>query len=85
MDAFWCVSDQCIHGEVCNTFTDYFSVKSGTVNTRNNGFLAQLPKIKLEAARASFYFQGAATFNALPLVLRKESDTKRFKRLLKEI
>ena len=48
----------CIHkNNVCDVFKDCFKFKTTSINTRNNGKKLIIPKIKLEAARASFKFQ----------------------------
>jgi len=74
---------RCIHGIVNSHFENYFEVQSSRFNTRNNGHMIRLPKVKLEAARSSFYFQGATAFNNLPSNIRMETDFLKFKRLLK--
>ena len=46
--------------------------KTKKKNTRKNGSMVYVPRIRLEVARASFLFQGASIFNKLPLEMRKE-------------
>ena len=43
-------------------------------NTRGNGITVKLLKVKLEACKKSFYFNGGKTFNELPRYIR-EQDT----------
>jgi hypothetical protein len=76
---------RCIHGITNSHFQNYFEVQKSQIHTRNNGHMIRLPKVKLEAARSSFYFQGAAAFNKLPKEIRKEKDISKFKSLLKKL
>ena len=72
---------RCIHkNNVCDVFDDYFKFKSTSINTRNNGKKLIIPKIKLEAARASFRYQGVKLFNSLPTKVRLEGDFNVFKK-----
>ena len=68
---------------MCSHFKNLFNLKYNSKNTRNNGTKIEVPKIKLEAARASFFYQGAILFNNLPKDLRVESDFSKFKVLLR--
>ena len=70
---------QCVNGEVCSNFKDYFVVAKHGKGTRNDGFLLQLPKLKLEYSRSSFRYIGASLFNALPHSVRTIKDSKDFK------
>ena len=49
---------QCLTNNVCKNFENYFEVIESKINTRNNGTLIRLPKVKLEVTRKSFFFQG---------------------------
>jgi hypothetical protein len=72
---------RCIHkNNVCDVFEDYFKFKTTYINTRDNGNKLIIPKIKLEAARASFKFQGVKLFNSLPIKARLENDFNVFKK-----
>ena len=64
------------------TYNDYFKILSHTKQTRNNNFLLQLPAVKLEAAKQSFYFGGAKLYNSLPLEIRSTPDINKFRSLL---
>ena len=75
---------RCLSNNVCTNFKNYFDLCSGR-NTRNQGILIRLPKTKLEAARKSFYFQGAMVFNNLPIEIRKEKEFACFCRFLKKL
>ena len=54
-----------------NVLDQYFDSIKHNKHTRNNKFSLKLPEIKLEIARASFYFGGVKMFNKLPLEIRK--------------
>ena len=49
---------QCFTNNVCENFDNYLEVIESKINTRNNGTLIRLPKVKLEVSRKSFFFQG---------------------------
>ena len=73
----------CLDGNVCNSFVAYFKKISHSKSTRNNGNLLALPKIRLEYARGSFYYMGEKLFNELPLEIRKQVDSSKFKELFR--
>ena len=73
---------KCLNGEVCENFIDYFDCINNPVQTRNNGFLVRLPKVRTESAKKGFYFVGAKTFNELPTNIRKAKNLKEFKYLI---
>ena len=75
---------QCLYGNTCDVFENYFHLKKTRMATRNNGSMVDIPQIRLEVARASFYFQGASIFNKLPIELRKEKCYSKFMKSLKE-
>ena len=75
---------KCLNGSTNSIFENYFTLQSSRINTRNNGHLVRLSRVKLEVARSSFFFQGAIAFNELPINLRKEKDILKFKSLLKQ-
>ena len=76
---------RCINGITNSHFEKYFQVQNSRINTRNNGHMIKIPKVKLEAARSSFYFQGAVAFNKIPREVRMEKDLTKFKSLLKKL
>ena len=63
----------CLKGNVCSPFKDYFNLLIHDFNTRNSGTTIALPKVKLDFARKSFYFLGASAFNSLPLKIKQIS------------
>ena len=64
------------------SFKEYYTIRKTTANTRCNGTKLDIPKIKLEAARKSTYYQGAIVFNELPENTRKETNYRTFKKQL---
>ena len=65
-------------------FVDYFKYKKTKVNTRDNGTKVAMPRIKLEIARKSAFYQGAKLFNSLPREFRSKKDLDSFKNSLDE-
>ena len=49
------------------------------MNTRNNNKSVVIPKVRTEAGRKTFSFQGAKVFNNLPNNLQTETSLLRFK------
>ena len=78
-----CFVFDCLNGTVCYPFKDYFQrLYHNALNTRNNGKIVKLPKVKLDFARRSFYFLGASIFNSLPLSLRNNNSRVLFRKAL---
>ena len=74
-----CFVFDCLNGTACFPFKDYFQrLHHNALNTRNNGKSAELPKVKLDFARRSFYFLGAS----LPLSLRNINSRVLFRKAL---
>jgi len=61
---------ECLIGNVCTPFKNYFTRVSHNVNTRNRFSSIELPKMNLEFGRGSFSFLGASIFNSLPADIR---------------
>ena len=75
---------RCVQKDVCQTFEKYFKLRStNSIKTRNSNIMVELPRVKLEVARKSFYFQGANLYNELPREIRLEKSFTKFKSLLK--
>ena len=66
-----------------------FSCHGGRVNqnfgTRRNKTTLRIPKVRTEAAKESFWFQGPACFNELPIDIRSLDSIVAFKHKLKEL
>ena len=58
-------------------------IRKHRIDTRNNGNLIKLPRVKIEFGKKSFKFQGAKIYNNLPIDLREEKDIAIFKRKIK--
>ena len=70
---------QCLTNNICKDFESYFEVIERKINTRNNGTLIRLLKVKPEVTRQSFFFQGGYEYNTLPREIRSEKNHKNFK------
>ncbi len=75
---------KCLDNRMCTNFDNYFEIKTGSINTRNNNLFLKLPKAKLEFAKQSFYYLGAKIYNDLPIEIRREGDYDKFLKLLKD-
>ena len=76
-----CFVFDCLNRTACFPFKDYFHrLHHNASNTRNNGKTAELPKVRLDFARCSFYFLGASIFNLLPLSLRNINSRVLFRK-----
>ena len=66
----------CLSNRACTNFTNYFELMDNC--TRNKNKLLRLPAIKLESSRKSFFFNGAKSYNELPLRVREAKTKKQF-------
>ena len=73
----------CVHGNAYNNYNNYFTIMSN--KTRNCNNLLRLPKIRLEATKKSFYFNGATVFNELPKEVRCASTITEFVKLYNKV
>ena len=73
----------CVYGNVCNNYNNYFTIMSN--KTRNCNNLLRLPKIRLETTKKSFYFNGAKVFNELPKEVRSASTITEFVKLYNKV
>lgn len=73
---------QCLDGDCCRNFENYFEINNHTKRTRNNGKLVKIPSVKLEFGKKAFKFQGAKIFNELPLSIRDITSVVEFQRKL---
>ena len=78
-----CVFD-CLLGNACTPFKNYFKRVNHNVNTRNRFSSIELPKMKLEFGRRSFSFLAASVFNSLPSDMRNLNSRLLFKQKVKE-
>lgn len=63
---------KCLKGSIPDYFKNYFVVRNlgNQVCTRSTGIDLLLPKIKLEVAKRSFYYNGASIYNSLPSFIK---------------
>ena len=73
----------CVHGNVCDNYNNYFTIMSN--KTRNCNNLLRLPKIRLETTKKSFYLNGAKVFNELPKEVRCASTITEFVKLYNKV
>ena len=60
-------------------FKDYFKVFRTIHNTRGSVKNLMLPKVKIETARKSFYYNGSKIFNDIPNELKDLNSVMIFK------
>ena len=76
---------KCLHTDQFNDhFGDYFTLENTNVSTRDNGTKLVMPRIKLEIARKSAFYQGAMLFNSLSKDVRANDDFEAFKSSLND-
>ena len=71
-----------IDNETCSNLNGYFKLRKHT-KTRNNGYLIETSKMKLELGKQSFKYSGAKLFNDLPFKIRKTIFSKDFSDAMK--
>ena len=62
---------QCLDGNTCDSFKNYFEINKHSLRTRNSNKLLKIPSVKLEFGKKSLRFQGAKIYNSLPLKIRE--------------
>ena len=75
---------KCIDKDICDIFKDYFAIQDHGKETRNATNSLQMPKIRTEYARKSFYYTGAKIYNELPLKIRKITNATAYENSLKD-
>ena len=78
-----CLIFQCLQGTSITDFNTHINQMNHRYQTRNNNISLRLPRVKTEAARKSFWFQGPFCFNELPLEIRQSKSFLLFKSKLK--
>ena len=73
------------HGLVPRLFEEYFKKIQHQKETRGNNINLLLPKVRTEAGRKSFLFQGSKIYNKLPDALKGEKSVMAFKRQCDQI
>ena len=72
-----------IHGLLPSPFDDTFTRLNREQNTRGNKLNLAIPRIRTEAAKKSFAYQGAMFYNKLPQELKEEYSLLLFKSKLR--
>ena len=77
----FCELVKIVVGVICDSLKDQYTLNNHGTVTRNNGFMATLPKVKTDYGR-SFALMGARIFNELPLNIGKTDGNKTFSAML---
>ena len=56
-----------LNNDICDALQSHITTHEHTKTTRNNEWLATLPRIKTEYAQKGFYYMGAKLYNDLPI------------------
>ena len=73
---------KCLNGEVCEIFDNFFEIRTHEKSTRNNGFLLQVPKVRLQLTKSCFRLKGVKFYNSLPVKHPQPECTGDFRNLL---
>ena len=65
-----------INEKICPPLNEFYELKVSKINTRNNGYIVELSKTKLEYGCLSLKFMGVKIFNDLPLEIRRQCFDK---------
>ena len=49
---------KCLNGEVCEIFDNFFEIRTHEKTARSNGFLLQVPKVRLQFIKSCFRSMG---------------------------
>ena len=74
---------KCLDRQLCENFQNFFSVRAHEQSTRNNGFMLEVPKVKLQVAKFSFRSMGVNIYNNLPIQSRQTDSLLIFKERIK--
>ena len=75
---------KCLQGTNNPNFVCYGERVNHNYGTRRNKTTLRIPRVKTEAAKKSFWFQGPACFNELPIDIRSLESFVAFKHRLQE-
>ena len=56
---------KCLNGEVCEIFDNFFQIRTHEKTARSNGFLLQVPKVRLQFIKSCFRSMGVKFYNSL--------------------
>ena len=71
-----------LNGEVCEIFGNFFEIRTHGKTTRNNGFLLQVPKVRLQLTKPCLRSVDVKFYNSLPIEHRQVECTEGFRNLL---
>ena len=75
---------KCLQGTNIPNFAFYGERVDHSYGTRSNNTTLRIPRVRTEAVKKSFWFQGPACFNELPIDIRSLDSIVAFKHRLKE-
>ena len=75
---------KCLQGTTIPNFASYAERVSHNYGTRGNKATLRVPRVRTEAAKKSFWFQGPSCYNELPIEIRSLESFVVFKHRLKE-
>eukprot|EP00112_Aurelia_sp_Birch-Aquarium-sp1_P005543 Seg1632.4 transcript_id=Seg1632.4/GoldUCD/mRNA.D3Y31 product="hypothetical protein" protein_id=Seg1632.4/GoldUCD/D3Y31 len=75
---------KCLQGTTIANFASYGDRINHNYGTRGNKATLRIPKVRTEAAKKSFWFQGPSCYNQLPIDIRSLESIVVFKHRLKE-
>ena len=75
---------KCLQGTTIPNFASYAERVSHNYGTRGNKATLRVPRVRTEAAKKSFWFQGPSCYNELPVEIRSLESFVVFKHRLKE-
>ena len=75
---------KCLDRQLCENFQNFFTVRVHEQNTANNGFMLEVPKVRLQVAKSSFRSMGVRVYNDLAIQIRQTSSLLVFKEQIKK-
>ena len=78
------ITFKCLQGTNIPNFALYGERVSHNYGTRSKNATLRVPRVRTEAAKKSFWFQGPSCFNKLPIDIRSLDSIVTFKHRLKE-
>ena len=62
---------KCLDRQFCESFQNFLTVRTHEQNTRNNGCMLEVLKVKLQVAKSRFRSIGVKIYNDLPMQSRQ--------------
>ena len=75
---------KCLQGSTIQNFASYGERVCHNYGTRGNKATLRVPRVRTEAAKKSFWFQGPSCFNELPIHIQSLDSIVVFKHQIKE-